>query len=85
MNKLFILLVFSVGINATAQVATSGTTNSGTNASAIGYQSSATNTVSTAIGRETLASGITPQQWVIKPLQQIPPLLQWEIVVQQVE
>ncbi|MDC6480858.1 tail fiber domain-containing protein [Flavobacteriaceae bacterium] len=59
MNKLFILLVFSVGINATAQVATSGTTNSGTNASAIGYQSSATNTVSTAIGRETLASGIT--------------------------
>ena len=38
MNKLFILLVFSVGINATAQVATSGTTNSGTNASAIGYQ-----------------------------------------------
>ena len=59
MNKLFILLVFSVGINATAQVATSGTTNSGTNASAIGYQSSATNTVSTAIGRETLASGET--------------------------
>ena len=59
MNKLFILLVFSVGINATAQVATSGTTNSGTNASAIGYQSSATNTVSTAMGRETLASGIT--------------------------
>jgi len=56
MNKLFILLVFSVGINATAQVATSGTTNSGTNASAIGYQSSATNTVSTAIGRETEAT-----------------------------
>ena len=59
MSKVFILLVFSVGINATAQVATSGTTNSGTNASAIGYQSSATNTVSTAIGRETLASGVT--------------------------
>ena len=59
MNKLFILLVFYVGINATAQVATSGTNNSGTNASAIGYQSSATNTVSTAIGRETLASGVT--------------------------
>ena len=40
MNKLFILLVFSVGINATAQVATSGTTNSGATASAIGLSNS---------------------------------------------
>ena len=58
MKKALTIVGLFIGINATAQVATSGTTNSGTNASAIGYQSSATNTVSTAIGRETLASGI---------------------------
>ena len=59
MKKVLTIIGLFIGINATAQVATSGTNNSGTNASAIGYQSSATNTVSTAIGRETLASGIT--------------------------
>ena len=59
MKKALTIVGLFIGINATAQVATSGTTNSGTNASAIGYQSSATNTVSTAIGRETLASGVT--------------------------
>ena len=59
MKKVLTIVGLFIGINATAQVATSGTNNSGTNASAIGYQSSATNTVSTAIGRETLASGIT--------------------------
>ena len=56
MNKFFIILVFCVGINATAQTATSFTNNSGTNASAIGYQTSATNTVSTALGKSTMAS-----------------------------
>ena len=59
MKKLFTLLVVTIAFSMNAQVATNGTNNSGTNASAIGYQSSATNTVSTAIGRETLASGVT--------------------------
>jgi hypothetical protein len=59
MKKALTIVGLFIGINATALVATSGTTNSGTNTSAIGYQSSATNTVSTAIGRETLASGVT--------------------------
>ena len=57
MNKLFILLVFSVGINANAQIATSSTTNSGATASAIGLQTTASGVASTAMGRETLASG----------------------------
>ena len=59
MKKLFTLLALTIGFTVSAQIATSGTTNSGTNASAIGYQTSATNTVSTAMGRETLASGVT--------------------------
>ncbi len=51
LKKLIYLIGLFTGINATAQIATSGTTNSGTNSSAIGYQTSATNIVSTAIER----------------------------------
>ena len=59
MNKLFIILVFCIGINTTAQIKISGTNNSGTNASAIGYQTSAINTASTAMGNNSTASGET--------------------------
>ena len=59
MNKFFIILVFCIGINTTAQIKISGTNNSGTNASAIGYQTSAINTASTAMGNNSTASGET--------------------------
>ena len=59
MKKLFTLLALTIGFTVSAQIATSGTTNSGTNASAIGFNTTASNTVSTAMGRETLASGVT--------------------------
>ena len=59
MKKLLILITLIIGFTVDAQIATSGLTNSGSNASTIGYQTSATNTVSKAIGREILAGGET--------------------------
>ena len=56
-EKLFTLLVLTVGFNMNAQVATSGSSNSGLNASAIGFNTTASNTVSTAIGFKTTANG----------------------------
>ncbi len=53
MKKALTIVGLFIGINATAQVATSGTNNSGTNASAMGYQTSATNTASTAMGNSS--------------------------------
>ena len=37
MKKLFTFIILTIGFTVSAQIATSGTTNSGTNASAIGY------------------------------------------------
>ena len=59
MNKLYILIALTISFTVSAQIATTGTSNSGLNASAIGFNTTASNTVSTAMGRETLASGVT--------------------------
>ena len=59
MNKLYILVALTISFTVSAQIATTGTSNSGLNASAIGFNTTASNTVSTAMGRETLASGVT--------------------------
>ena len=57
MKKLFTLITLTIVFIGNSQIATTGTTNSGTNASAIGFNTTASNIVSTAMGRETLASG----------------------------
>ena len=59
MNKLYILIALTISFTVSAQIATTGTSNSGLNASAIGFNTTASNTVSTAMGRETLASGVS--------------------------
>ena len=55
MNKLFILFIFSIGFIMNAQIATNGLNNNGTNASEIGFNSTASNTVSKVMGFETIA------------------------------
>ena len=59
MKELFTFIVLTKGFTVNAQISTTGTSNSGVNASAIGYNSTASNTVSIAMGLETLASGVT--------------------------
>ncbi|MDA9308903.1 hypothetical protein N9Q21_00225 [Flavobacteriaceae bacterium] len=53
MNKLYILIALTISFTVSAQISTSGTSNSGATASAIGLQTTASGVASTAMGRET--------------------------------
>ena len=57
MKKIFTLLALIVAFTINAQVQHSGTTNSGSNASAIGYYTTATAYGAFASGRDTEATG----------------------------
>ena len=56
MNKLFTLLALTITFGIDAQITVSGTSNSGTYSSAIGYQTTASGDYSTAMGFSTTAS-----------------------------
>ena len=56
MNKLFTLLALTITFGIDAQITVSGTSNSGTYSSAIGYQTTASGDYSTAMGYSTTAS-----------------------------
>ena len=56
MKKLFTLITLTIGFIGNAQIANSGTTNSGATASAIGLQTTASGVASTAMGSGTTAS-----------------------------
>ena len=56
MNKLFTLLALTITFGIDAQITVSGTSNSGTYSSAIGYQTTASGDYSTAMGYSTSAS-----------------------------
>lgn len=57
MKNLITLLLLSIGLSVNAQIATNGTNNSGTYASAIGSDTTASGNESTAMGYNTEASG----------------------------
>ena len=57
MKKLLILLALTIPFSMNAQISTSGTDNSGINASAMGHQTTASGNISTAMGYYTTASG----------------------------
>ena len=57
MKKQLTLLAFAIGFSINAQIATVGTDNSGTDASAIGKSTTASGSYSTAMGNNTTASG----------------------------
>ncbi|MDC3133110.1 hypothetical protein OA501_02740 [Flavobacteriaceae bacterium] len=89
MKKIFTLLAFAIGFSINAHIATNGTDNSGTYASAMGNFTTASGEASTTMGEITIASayastamgGYTtarayaPQQWDITQ-QQVIGLLQ---------
>ena len=56
MKNLITFLLLSIGLSLNAQIATNGTDNSGGDASAMGYYTTASGFASTAMGRETTAS-----------------------------
>ena len=57
MKKLLILLALTIPFSMNAQISTSGTNNSGINASAMGHHTAAVGNISTAMGYYTIASG----------------------------
>ena len=57
MKKIFTILALTIVFTVNAQISTSGTDNSGSFSSAIGYDSEASGFASTAMGRTTIASG----------------------------
>ena len=58
MKKLLTLLALTIPFSMNAQISTSGTDNSGINASAMGQQTTASGNLSTAMGYYTTASGL---------------------------
>ena len=56
MKNLITLLLLSIGLSVNAQIATNGTNNSGIDASAMGYQATASGDYSTAMGYYSTAS-----------------------------
>ncbi|MBB69277.1 MAG: hypothetical protein CMC77_04290 [Flavobacteriaceae bacterium] len=57
MKKIYTLLAFAIGFSINAQIATNGTNPSGTDASAMGRETTASEYYSTAMGYQTTASG----------------------------